>query len=360
MEYMGRDGFIWWHGVVEDINDPLELGRCRVRIFGYHSSDRNEVPIESLPWAHPMQSINSAAISGIGNSPTGLLNGSHVFGFFRDASDAQQPCILGSFGGIPQQEADINSGFNDPDGEYPKLIKEQDTNRLARGVTEGTIVESKIQAMEGHKKHPTANGAGDNGWEEPMVPYAAKYPHNNVYESKSGHIQEFDDTEGAERIHTYHRSGTFDEVHPDGSRVLKIVGDDYELILKNKNIHISGNANVLVNGQSTFYVQGDSDIQVDKDANITVGGDVNAVVDGNVKAEAKKNVNVTAQEVLALKGAQAVALYSGGGVFIQDMDEGTFDMRSTDGNVDWTMKGDLNINATGNVTIRGKNIDLNP
>ena len=45
---------------------------------------------------------------------------------------------------------------------------------------------------------------------------------------------------------------------------------------------------------------------------------------------------------------------------MQDIDDGTFDLSSTDGNVDWTMKGDLNINATGNVTIRGKNIDLNP
>ena len=100
---MGRDGFVWWHGVVEDVNDPLKLGRCRVRIFGYHSEDKSEVPIEAIPWAHPMQPITSAAISGIGTSPTGLLNGSHVFGFFRDGMDAQQPCILGSFGGVPQK-----------------------------------------------------------------------------------------------------------------------------------------------------------------------------------------------------------------------------------------------------------------
>ena len=35
------------------------------------------------------------------------------------------------------------------------------------------------------------------------------YPKNHVYETESGHIKEFDDTEGAERIHEYHKSGTF-------------------------------------------------------------------------------------------------------------------------------------------------------
>ena len=37
---------------------------------------------------------------------------------------------------------------------------------------------------------------------------------NKVFETESGHVQEFDDTPGQERIHTYHRSGTFHEVDP--------------------------------------------------------------------------------------------------------------------------------------------------
>ena len=44
-------------------------------------------------------------------------------------------------------------------------------------------------------------------------------------------VQEFDDTPGAERIHTYHRAGTFEEIHPDGSKVIKVVRDEYELYL---------------------------------------------------------------------------------------------------------------------------------
>ena len=32
--------FVWWQGVVEDRIDPLMLGRCRVRILGYHTDDK--------------------------------------------------------------------------------------------------------------------------------------------------------------------------------------------------------------------------------------------------------------------------------------------------------------------------------
>ena len=35
-EFMGTNGFVWWQGVVEDRQDPLQLGRCRVRILGWH------------------------------------------------------------------------------------------------------------------------------------------------------------------------------------------------------------------------------------------------------------------------------------------------------------------------------------
>ena len=38
--------FTWWTGVVEDRVDPLKLGRCRVRILGYHSDkkDNDHIP----------------------------------------------------------------------------------------------------------------------------------------------------------------------------------------------------------------------------------------------------------------------------------------------------------------------------
>lgn len=91
-----KDGFNWWIGVVEDRMDPEKLGRVRVRIFGYHTDNKVILPTRDLPWAVPIQPITSAAISGIGSSPLGPVEGSWVIGFFLDGEDMQQPAIFGT------------------------------------------------------------------------------------------------------------------------------------------------------------------------------------------------------------------------------------------------------------------------
>lgn len=91
-----RDGFNWWIGVVEDRMDPEKLGRVRVRIFGYHTDNKTILPTNNLPWAVPIQPITSAAISGIGSSPLGPVEGTWVVGFFLDGEDMQQPAVFGT------------------------------------------------------------------------------------------------------------------------------------------------------------------------------------------------------------------------------------------------------------------------
>ena len=78
-----NNNFFWFTGVVEDINDPMEMGRVRVRCYGYHTDDKNSVtgiPTESLPWGHVMMPITSASCSGIGESATGVLPGKLIRG----------------------------------------------------------------------------------------------------------------------------------------------------------------------------------------------------------------------------------------------------------------------------------------
>ena len=93
--------FYWWFGVVEDRNDPLRLGRCRVRIIGYHTEDNEVLPPEDLPWAIPVMPANSAGSSGVGWSPTGAVEGSWVVGFFADGENGQHPMFFGTVGSIP-------------------------------------------------------------------------------------------------------------------------------------------------------------------------------------------------------------------------------------------------------------------
>ena len=102
--------FYWWFGVVEDRDDPLRLGRCRTRILGYHTDDKEELPTEDLPWAIPVMPANSAGTSGVGWSPTGAVEGSWVVGFFADGENGQHPMFFGTVGSIPGGLASTGCG----------------------------------------------------------------------------------------------------------------------------------------------------------------------------------------------------------------------------------------------------------
>jgi len=293
-DYMGRT-FFWWTGVVEDRNDPLMLGRVRVRIVGIHSSYRTPsdetfegCATDDLPWAMPLQAINNAAMNGIGESPTGMVEGTWVVGFSRDGEMCQDLIVLGVLGGIPES-GPINEGFNDPNLIYPKsdFIGEADTNRLARGVSAGTIVEIKKDSRD--KNISTADGGS---WSEPETPFAAVYPFNHVMESESGHVSEVDDTKDAERLHEYHRSGSFSEIHPDGSRVVKVVGKDYEIVVQDKNVHISGNLNITIEGNANIYTKGDVVQKVDGNKTEEIGGNLTQNVSGKITQVAGDGVDI--------------------------------------------------------------------
>ena len=73
---------LWFTANVEDIQDPKELGRVKVRIHGLHCDSKTPniekgegIATDALPWAIPMQDISSAADAGIGRSPTGMKIG---------------------------------------------------------------------------------------------------------------------------------------------------------------------------------------------------------------------------------------------------------------------------------------------
>ena len=108
---MGMDGFLWFAGVVEDRKDPLKAGRVRVRCVGLHTDDLDSLPTADLPWAQVMASTDTPSMAGMGNTPPFLVEGTHVIGFFLDAATMQQPMIIGSIPGMPQENADPTFGF---------------------------------------------------------------------------------------------------------------------------------------------------------------------------------------------------------------------------------------------------------
>ena len=104
--FHGKDGYVWWHGVVEDRRDPMFLGRCRVRILGWHTADKAELPTADLPWAYPLMPITSASQVGVGEAPIGPVEGTWVMGYYRDGELAQEPVMVGTLPGIPENLVD--------------------------------------------------------------------------------------------------------------------------------------------------------------------------------------------------------------------------------------------------------------
>lgn len=257
----------WFLGVVEDRNDPEQAGRVRVRCLGVHSESTADVPTDQLPWA--LVAISPTSGAGIGHSPTGIVPGSWVVGFFLDGKYAQQPVVTGSIFGIPAADsAPMGGGFVDPAGTFPRNKDEPEVSRIARGTA------------------PTARPAADGAIGAPGSAYAAKYPFNKVIETETGHVIELDDTEGAERIFVMHKSGSYTEFYPDGTVVSHAAKDQFRTVMGDDAIHVAGNVKVIVDGDANLSVSGNVTSEVGGALDAKVAGDAN-VSTGNLNASAK-------------------------------------------------------------------------
>ena len=333
------DSFKWFIGVVEDRMDPLRLGRCKVRAFGYHSHDINEQPTETLPWALPMSPVTSASQTGVGESPTGPVEGTWVMGFFRDGEDMQEPIFMGTIPGIPdnpgskKRNAFSDNRWNkrtsvyeltgdsinpvaksastgDPNTSYPQKPKAvsiipAQTKLDVSGINITKSAIAKVTPLPntpypslhffgrptipltalgadhplgGHKwiqdesadtakdispapsparlrKETSTHAKGwtiakssfDSGgagvpqeWNEPMDPFAARYPFNHAKETESGHLFELDDTKDAERVLLQHRSTTHIRFDPDGARVDRTMTSYFHSVMGNLNMGSKG------------------------------------------------------------------------------------------------------------------------
>lgn len=247
----------WWIGTVEDVEDPKELGRVKVRILNFHTEDWTT---EDLPWASILAPTSSASVKGVGISPVGLLKGSTVIGFFVDG-DEQFPKIMGTWHFAPDEANHA-------------------VPPLARG----------RQVL---RKQKTADI-------EPDSAFAAKYPYNLVYQSQSGHAVEIDDTPGEERIHVYHKSGSYVEIDKDGRMVIKASGDSFDITGGTKNI----------------FVKGDCNIQTDGRFNATAKGDMTLVTEGNLNLGALKRTIISGTTGMELRSGFEITTQSPGGLTV--------------------------------------------
>ena len=356
--FLGKNNFIWFNGVVEDRNDPQKLGRLRVRCVGIHTDNKDDLPTADLPWSQLIHPITSSGISGLGHSPGFIVEGTWVFGYFRDGYAMQEPMVIGTLPGKPIELAETSKGFYDPNGVYPKYKDEVDTNRLATNDTNNPHLGLELRKLTRKTGVPTADfdavpveehistaieASDSDTWNQPEIPYAAVYPFNHVFESESGHVMEIDDTKDNERLFTQHRTGTSQEIDKDGNQVNIIKGDHYNIVSGKRQAVIEGNADLTIGGRHKIYINKDGqtnnhyDIQVGPNASVNIQidkGDMNVVL-----KDGKLNTNVAGDYNMKIGGNM------------------NLDVR---GNKTETVSGSKTSNTTGNVIHRGARIDLNP
>ena len=399
--FMGLDGFIWFTGVVEDRNDPDALGRVRVRCLGFHTEDLNDIPTKDLPWATVMHPVTDPSMQGLGNTPSFLVEGSWVVGFFADAKEKQQPIIMGSLPGIPQDTPDYTKGFNDPRsafspqvdysgnpsyGPYPVDDRKytmpsghelgiSDTNRLARG-EDSEDHNSLIDRRENRQTdipiatQPYLSTVSDEAvkedrttFEEPHPkniledadPYpSAQYPFNHVFETESGHITEFDDTPGGERTYRQHSSGTYEEIVANGNKTVKVIGDNYELIMGGSNVYVSGAVNLTIGGDVRHLVKGNYHLEVEgnytqkihKNMRTKIGA---GEIGGNLEEEIKGTHSFNISEAVKGRIGEDVNVTTEGDE--TRINNGKFDLVAKSDISAITTGGKLLLNASGNVSI---------
>jgi hypothetical protein len=150
--FLGRDGFVWWIGVVEDIADPETLGRCKVRVFGYHDNS-TLIPTDHLPWATAIHSPSTP------NLYASLNVGDWVFGFFLDSHNAQEPAIMGY---IPTQKTPRNFNRVHTNGNSANTVCWQIANNYIEVVTQSTTESNghiTIHHSSGSEINISSNGA---------------------------------------------------------------------------------------------------------------------------------------------------------------------------------------------------------
>ena len=354
--FLGRNGFLWFTGVVEDRLDPQYAGRVKVRAVGFHTSNKEKLPTSDLPWAICVLSTTAPGISGLGSSPSFLVEGSWVWGYFRDGEDCQEPVILGSLPGRPSELSNTSKGFYDPNGIYPKYKNEPDVNRLAvnnednphlaltlRQSTRITGIATADFNTTTAADGSTISASDGDTFDQPSIPYNAVYPYNHVYESESGHIKEYDDSNGDERIFESHRTGTSYEIDASGNRTDIIKGTHYTLTSSNNKAYVAGDSDITIDGRHKIYINKNNTPNNHYDIQIGAGASINIQVDsGDVNVHTvtgKINMNAGGDYNLKVGGNMNVVV---------------------EGSISETVEGNKTSNTTGAVVHRGSTIDLNP
>jgi hypothetical protein len=167
---------------------------------------------------------------------------------------------------------------------------------------------------------------------EPSTPTYSVYPYNRVDVSLSGHVKEIDDTPCAERIFEMHKSGTFYEIHPNGTKVTKIFGDDFDITLGNGVLFIGGDRHVVIQGDATLLVAGNMKQKISGNLETVVHGDMTTRVSGKTtlyskddfQIETNNNINMLSNQKTQIRAKSDIAIQTDSNFALKTLGQSKF------------------------------------
>ena len=195
------------YGIVEDRNDPLKIGRVRVRIHGYHTYRKDKLATPDLPWSHVIMPATTAGLGGFGLQHS-LVEGTTVFGFFRD-DDMQDFVVMGVQQGIVQDGfmetvsdellgRTMDKGFADPrratpesyngslDGSDRKSASSSAGNTLTASLQTAPVLPKSWEFKENGRPELDEFTVGEQEQDLPYYPLKASYNATDITTLSTG------------------------------------------------------------------------------------------------------------------------------------------------------------------------------
>lgn len=363
-----------YRAIVEENEDPLELGRVRVRIIGLHSLDVEETPVENLPWAEPALSLYYSGGKNLlatkeKTGPRYIANGEKSDIPKRTTEEFKEKFVdeilkgqgSGAIFTTPRKGTLVWIFFDGGNHMRPiywgSAVKASDW-REQRKKLDKDIKTKKDEIIDIKSKFTpdTKTYKGASCSDEASVSTKINKPKlqitdlNNI---KNAHITSFTSPGGVtyiivneedkEKTYIIHK-GHLEYTDEKGQR--KIVdgltqgkANDLEhTVANNFELHIGGDFDVYV--QKSHFIQVDGDAQINVKGNIGMrsGKDVDIIAEGNINLDSKKNVNINAANSLQYHASKMLG--------------------KIDSNYDLTVGGECNIAVSLSAKIKSLDLHL--
>ena len=171
--------------------------------------------------------------------------------------------------GKTETQGKSDTAFNDPSGQFPrrKNHNQSSINKAARG---------------GGGDQLSIGGSVKNIDLEVEPAASTQYGMADVRETASGHVIEYNDTPGGERILIKHKTGSGVELRPDGTVLVVSTKNKVEVCHGSNEVIVEGEANLSYKGNLTLNVTGDFNVNC-RDYNVHARGSKTEQIDNNSK-----------------------------------------------------------------------------